>query len=205
MPSKKFAYARVSTSDQNLDRQLDELAAYVDNEDCLFVDKASGKDFDRPAYITLFNRMREGDTLTIKSLDRLGRNYHQIKEEWHLLTIDLKVNVQILDMPILAHAQTDDIMKKLVSNIVFELLAYIAESERTTLLQRQREGIAAAKKRGKKFGRPAIPMPPNFGQLYEKVQRQEMTAVAAMRELNLRPNTFYSMTKRYAQQAATKI
>lgn len=180
--------------------QLDELITYADNEDCVFVDKASGKNFDRPQYETLFDRLREGDVLTIKSLDRLGRNYKEIKEEWHTLTVDVGVKINVLDMPLLSEMQSDDTMRKLISNIVFDLLAFIAENERTTLLQRQAEGITAAKKRGKKFGRPSIPMPSNFGELYEKVQRQEITAVSAMREMGLRPNTFYAMAKKYRLQ-----
>ena len=196
MPIKRFAYARVSTAEQHLDRQTDELAAYSDS-DCLFVDKASGKNFDRPQYITMVDRMREGDVLTIKSLDRLGRNYQEIKEEWHILTVDMGVKINVLDMPLLSEKQDDNLMRALISNIVFELLAFIAENERTTLLRRQAEGITSAKKKGVKFGRPEIPMPPNFIQVHRQWRDGKITAVAAMKILQLKTNTFYKMVNEY--------
>ena len=165
---KIFGYARVSSKDQNLDRQIEELIKYGVEERDIIVDKQSGKDFNRNGYKTLkYNLLRNGDTLVIKELDRLGRNMEQIKVEWKELE-DVGVNLVVIDNPILNTAGKTDLEKKLISNIVFELLSYMSEKERLKIKQRQAEGIKIAKEKGKKFGRPKVGYPDNWEEVYNR-------------------------------------
>ena len=190
---KIFGYARVSSKDQNLDRQIEELIKYGVEERDIIVDKQSGKDFNRNGYKTLkYNLLRNGDTLVIKELDRLGRNMEQIKVEWKELE-DVGVNLVVIDNPILNTAGKTDLEKKLISNIVFELLSYMSEKERLKIKQRQAEGIKIAKEKGKKFGRPKVGYPDNWEEVYNRWLNKEITAIKAMEELNLRKNTFYKL------------
>jgi DNA invertase Pin-like site-specific DNA recombinase len=194
---KIFGYARVSSKDQNLDRQIEELIKYGVEERDIIVDKQSGKDFNRNGYKTLkYNLLRNGDTLVIKELDRLGRNMEQIKVEWKELE-DVGVNLVVIDNPILNTAGKTDLEKKLISNIVFELLSYMSEKERLKIKQRQAEGIKIAKEKGKKFGRPKVGYPDNWEEVYNRWLNKEITAIKAMEELNLRKNTFYKLIKQY--------
>ena len=194
---KIFGYARVSSKDQNLDRQIEELIKYGVEERDIIVDKQSGKDFNRNGYKTLkYNLLRNGDTLVIKELDRLGRNMEQIKVEWKELE-DVGVNLVVIDNPILNTAGKTDLEKKLISNIVFELLSYMSEKERLKIKQRQAEGIKIAKEKGKKFGRPKVGYPDNWEEVYTRWLNKEITAVVAMYELNLKKNTFYKLVKQF--------
>ena len=194
---KIFGYARVSSKDQNLDRQIEELIKYGVEERDIIVDKQSGKDFNRNGYKTLkYNLLRNGDTLVIKELDRLGRNMEQIKVEWKELE-DVGVNLVVIDNPILNTAGKTDLEKKLISNIVFELLSYMSEKERLKIKQRQAEGIKIAKEKGKKFGRPKVGYPDNWEKVYNRWLNKEITAVVAMYELNLKKNTFYKLVKQF--------
>lgn len=194
---KIFGYARVSSKDQNLDRQIEELIKYGVEERDIIVDKQSGKDFNRNGYKTLkYNLLRNGDTLVIKELDRLGRNMEQIKVEWKELE-DVGVNLVVIDNPILNTAGKTDLEKKLISNIVFELLSYMSEKERLKIKQRQAEGIKIAKEKGKKFGRPKVGYPDNWEEVYNRWVNKEITAVVAMYELNLKKNTFYKLVKQF--------
>lgn len=194
---KIFGYARVSSKDQNLDRQIEELIKYGVEERDIIVDKQSGKDFNRNGYKTLkYNLLRNGDTLVIKELDRLGRNMEQIKVEWKELE-DVGVNLVVIDNPILNTAGKTDLEKKLISNIVFELLSYMSEKERLKIKQRQAEGIKIAKEKGKKFGRPKVGYPDNWEEVYNRWLNKEITAVVAMYELNLKKNTFYKLVKQF--------
>ena len=194
---KVFGYARVSSKDQNLDRQIEELIKYGVEERDIIVDKQSGKDFNRNGYKTLkYNLLRNGDTLVIKELDRLGRNMEQIKVEWKELE-DVGVNLVVIDNPILNTAGKTDLEKKLISNIVFELLSYMSEKERLKIKQRQAEGIKIAKEKGKKFGRPKVGYPDNWEEVYNRWLNKEITAVVAMYELNLKKNTFYKLVKQF--------
>lgn len=194
---KIFGYARVSSKDQNLDRQIEELIKYGVEERDIIVDKQSGKDFNRNGYKTLkYNLLRNGDTLVIKELDRLGRNMEQIKVEWKELE-DVGVNLVVIDNPILNTAGKTDLEKKLISNIVFELLSYMSEKERLKIKQRQAEGIKIAKEKGKKFGRPKVGYPDNWEEIYNRWLNKEITAVVAMYELNLKKNTFYKLVKQF--------
>ena len=194
---KIFGYARVSSKDQNLDRQIEELIKYGVEERDIIVDKQSGKDFNRNGYKTLkYNLLRNGDTLVIKELDRLGRNMEQIKVEWKELE-DVGVNLVVIYNPILNTAGKTDLEKKLISNIVFELLSYMSEKERLKIKQRQAEGIKIAKEKGKKLGRPKVGYPDNWEEVYNRWLNKEITAVVAMYELNLKKNTFYKLVKQF--------
>lgn len=190
-----YGYARVSSTEQHLDRQIEALLAYGVEDRFIIRDKCSGKDFDRPGYMVLKNQLlREGDILVIKELDRLGRNYEQIKSEWHNLQ-QMGVDIVVLDMPIASTADKSDLEKKLIVNIVFELLAYLSEKERLKIKMRQAEGIAAAKKNGVNFGRPKIKAPNGFIEEVRKWMNGEQTAIATMTKLGLKRTTFYKLVK----------
>jgi DNA invertase Pin-like site-specific DNA recombinase len=195
MQSRTFGYARVSSFDQNLTRQIQALKDYSIDERDIITDKISGKDFNRQGYLMLKNQiLRQGDVLAIKELDRLGRNYEQIKDEWRELQ-KMGIDIVILDMPILDTREKSDLEKSLIANIVFELLAYLAEKERCKIKSRQKEGIAAAKSKGVKFGRPKMALPANFYAEYFKWQNGEQTAVQTMKRLGLKRTTFYKLIK----------
>jgi len=195
MQSRTFGYARVSSQEQNLDRQIQALTDYGINERDIITDKISGKDFNRQGYLMLKSQiLRQGDTLAVKELDRLGRNYEQIKDEWRELQ-QSGIDIVILDMPILNTREKSDLEKSLIANIVFELLAYLAEKERCKIKSRQQEGISAAKVKGVKFGRPQAELPLDFYIEYEKWLNGEQTAVQTMRRLGLKRTTFYKLVK----------
>jgi len=190
-----WAYARISSVTQNEDRQVVELKPLVTTESHLLVEKQSGKDFDRPIYKSLKNIMREGDTLVIKSLDRLGRNYEQMKEEWKDLS-DRGIKIRVLDTPMLDTSKYDDeLMGKFVSDIVLNVLSFVAENERKNIKQRQKEGIAIAKAKGVKFGRPTIPYPDSFKSIINEWIEGKITAVEAMNQLDMKKTTFYKAVK----------
>lgn len=160
MAGKTYGYARVSTQEQNLDRQLDALAAFGVEGTMVFTDKASGRDFERAEYRRLVEGLREGDVLVVKSIDRLGRNYDEILEEWRRITKGAKAQIVVLDMPLLdTRKGKGDVTGALISDIVLQLLSYVAQVERENIHRRQAEGIASARARGVKFGRPRIPRP----------------------------------------------
>lgn len=195
-----WAYARISSVTQNEDRQIVELSPLVTTESHLLVEKQSGKNFDRPIYQSLKNIMREGDTLVIKSLDRLGRNYEQMKEEWKDLT-DRGIKIRVLDTPMLDTSKYDDeLMGKFVSDVVLNVLSFVAENERKNIKQRQKEGIAIAKAKGVRFGRPAIEYPENFYNVYKDWKNGRLTAIEAMKQLRMKKTTFYSMAKRFSAE-----
>lgn len=205
-----FGYVRVSTKEQNEDRQVEAIKQYCQangltlEDRSIIADKQSGKDFNREGYQLLKNYLlRPGDTLIIKELDRLGRDMEQIKQEWQEL-INRGINIIVIDTPILNTANRTDLEKKLIANIVFELLAYLAEKEREKMRQRQREGIEVAKKAGKHLGRPRIDyatlskqQKELIKQYYPQWQKGEITAVKFMEILGLKKNTFYKVMKQY--------
>ena len=196
--AKTWAYARVSTKDQNLDRQVTLLKQYVD-EAFILSDKASGKNFERPKWELLNNVLDQGDTLIICSLDRLGRNYKQIRDVWKDL-FDRKVNVKILDCELLSTNHEDyetDSMKLLMTNVAFEMFAYIAENERTQIKQRQAEGILVAKSAGKHLGRPKATFPSNWKDVYIRWKRKEISQNRACIELGISKNTFKKLKDIY--------
>jgi len=201
LSEKVFGYARVSSKEQNLDRQIDELRKYVPNAADIIFEKQSGKDFERPEYKKLRMMMREGDTLYLMSLDRLGRNKIEVKQELENLRAT-GVNIRILDIPttLMDFGQYGDMQRgimEMVNNILIEVLSTMAESERRTIRKRQAEGIAAAKARGKHLGRPKLDFPDNWIAVYQRWQNKEITAVAAMQELDMKKTSFYKLVRLY--------
>ena len=162
MENQIYGYIRVSSRDQNEDRQLIALRGKGVPDNRIYMDKQSGKDFDRPKYKRLVRRLRHGDLLYLLSIDRLGRNYREIQEQWRLLTQEKGVDICVLDMPLLDTRQGKDLMGTFIADLVLQILSFVAQNERENIRKRQAEGIAAAKARGVKFGRPPIPVPDNF-------------------------------------------
>ena len=195
--TKTFAYCRVSSTDQNEDRQVEAMLELGINERDIFVDKCSGNDFDHPQYQALKLQLREGDVLVIKSIDRLGRNYKQICEEWREIVRDIKANIKVVDMPILDTTRTDGLIGEVISDIVLQLLGYVAEQERAFIKQRQAEGIKLAKEKGKRLGKPPIQYPDNWPEVYTIWKSGSITAREAMKRLNLKPTSFYKLAKNY--------
>ena len=198
--SKTFGYCRVSSQNQNEDRQYEAMLAQGINDRDIFVDKCSGKDFERPQYQALKLQLREGDILVIKSIDRLGRNYKQICSEWREITKDIKADIKVIDLPLLDTARTDGLIGEVISDIVLQLLSYVAEQERTFIKQRQTEGIKIAKEKGKKFGRPSIQRPANWEDIYSVWKKGKITAREAMKRTGLKVNSFYKLVKDYRLQ-----
>lgn len=164
----KYGYVRVSTKDQNENRQLEAMKQLEILKKNIYVEKISGKDFDRPIYQKLVKKLRPDDLLYIKSIDRLGRNYEEILEQWRILTKEKKVDIVVLDMPLLDTRRGKDLIGTFLSDIVLQVLSFVAENERSNIKQRQAEGIAIAKARGVRFGRPPKPLPSNFYKIYQK-------------------------------------
>lgn len=198
-----YGYARVSTNDQNPDRQLMMLREYISEERYIIIDKATGKDFKRKGYNALVGTpdtaplLHEGDLLIVTSLDRLGRNYTEIKEQWSLITNILKADIKILDMPLLdtSHA-SDTLDKKFIIDLVLQILSYTAEKERENIKERQKQGIAAAREKGKVLGRPKKEYPENWNNVYSSWIKGEMTSVQAMNKLDMKRTTFYKLIKK---------
>lgn len=186
----KYGYIRVSSKDQNEDRQRVAMLEAGLMESQLYVDKQSGKDFNRPAYHRLMKKIKKGDVLVVKSIDRLGRNYEEILEQWRILTKVKQVSVEVLDMPLLNTHQEKNLTDALIADIVLQLLSYVAETERDNIRQRQAEGIAAAKRRGVKFGRPPIKRPATFEDWKKEWQEGKVSARQAGRELGISHRTF---------------
>lgn len=186
----EYGYARVSTKEQNEERQLIALRAAGLHNHQIFLDKQSGKDFNRCQYQRLLRRLKRGDTLIIKSIDRLGRNYHEILEQWRIITAEKQAAIVVLDMPLLDTHQTRDLTGTLIADIVLQLLSYVAQTEREFTRQRQAEGIAAAKARGVKFGRPYKELPAGFQEVKARWERGELSARAAGKELHIAHSTF---------------
>ena len=185
-----YGYARVSTKEQNEQRQLIALEGFGIQTRNIFVDKQSGKDFERKNYKRLLKKLKDGDTLVIKSIDRLGRNYNEILEQWRLITKVKQAAIVVLDMPLLDTRQRRDLTGTLISEIVLQLLSYVAQTEREFIRQRQAEGIAAAKTRGVKFGRTPKPRPAEFDSLLSLWQAGEISAREAARRLGVSHHTF---------------
>ena len=191
MENKIYGYVRVSSQEQNEDRQLIAMAEAGVARGNIFMDKQSGKDFERPNYKKLIKRLRPGDTLIIKSIDRLGRNYEEIQNQWRIITKEKKVDIVVIDMPLLDTRRDKNLLGTFISDLVLQLLSFISENERTTIRQRQAEGIAAAKKRGVRFGRPTKEAPPDFDGLIAKWQKKEMPLDEILRQYGMSESTFY--------------
>ena len=192
-----FGYVRVSSQEQNEDRQLISMEQAGVPRSNIYIDKQSGKDFNRPNYKRLMKKLRSGDTLFIKSIDRLGRNYEEILNQWRIITKEKSVDVVVIDMPLLDTRHEKNLLGTFISDIVLQLLSYVSETERTNIKQRQAEGIAAAKKRGVKFGRPIKEMPPNFGELITQWEKKELTMQEILKTYNMSESTFYRRMREY--------
>lgn len=195
MKNKVFGYARVSSKEQNEKRQLGAFKEFNIDERDIYIDKQSGKDFNRNQYNILKNVLRENDVLVIKSIDRLGRNYNMIIDEWKDITKNIKADIVVIDMPLLDTRKNKDLLGTFISDLILQILSYVAEQERTFIKQRQKEGIANAKLNGVKFGRPKIEKPDNFDFVVSKWKNKEIKTKEALELLHLRPNTFYTMVK----------
>ncbi|MCM3454822.1 recombinase family protein [Heyndrickxia oleronia] len=206
MSKKTFAYIRVSSKDQNEARQLTEILELGVNERDIFIDMESGKDFNRSQYKALKQCLREGDLLYIKSIDRFGRNSKEIKKEWEDITQNIKADIKVLDMPLLDTTQYKDQLGSFVSDLVLQVLAFVSERERDNILQRQAEGIAVAKAKGKHLGRPQLNLSTlnkeqrqKLDSNYPKWKRKEITGVEFMTLLELKKNSFYKIIGEYEE------
>ena len=189
--AETYGYIRVSSTDQNESRQRIALERQAIPSDRIFMDKLSGKDFQRPQYQAMLKKFRPGDQLCITSIDRLGRNYEEILEQWRMLTKEKGVDIAVLDMPLLDTRRGKDLMGTFLSDIVLQVLSFVAENERTNIRQRQAEGIAAAKARGVKFGRPPRPLPDNFYEVHKAWRDKKLTLKEAAEACDLPVGTFY--------------
>lgn len=194
---KIYGYVRVSGKDQNEDRQIIAMHEMGVEDENIFMDKQSGKDFNRPKYKRLLRKIKQDDLLYIKSIDRLGRNYEEILEQWKIITKDKRADIVVMDMPILDTRRGKDLMGTFIADVVLTLLSYVAENERVTIRQRQAEGIAAAKAKGVKFGAPPKPLPENFHEVYQKWKHKKITIDEAIEACDMARSTFYSKAKQY--------
>ena len=197
MSGNIYGYIRVSSRDQNEDRQLMAFAALRIPEKNIYLDKQSGKDLERPQYRKMVRKLKKDDLLYIQSIDRLGRNYAEILEQWRLLTKEKGIDIVVLDMPLLDTRRGKDLMGTFLSDIVLQVLSFVAENERSNIRQRQAEGIAAAKAKGVKFGRPPKPLPENFHNLYQKWKSGKITGTSAAKECGMPLSTFRYRAKKY--------
>ena len=185
-----YGYIRVSSRDQNEDRQLIALREIGIHERNIYLDKQSGKDFNRPQYKKMLRKIKRDDLLYVKSIDRLGRNYDEILQQWRVLTKEKGIDIVVLDMPLLDTRRGKDLMGTFLSDIVLQVLSFVAENERTNIRQRQAEGIAAAKAKGIRFGRPPQPLPANFHTVYQRWKQGQITGTAAAKECEMPLSTF---------------
>lgn len=192
-----YGYVRVSSADQNEERQLLALHERGLTDRQIFIDKQSGKDFDRPQYKRLVRRLRPGDLLYILSIDRLGRNYLEIQNQWRILTKEKDVDICVLDMPLLDTRQGKDLMGTFIADLVLQILSFVAQSERENIRHRQAQGIAAAKARGVHFGRPERPVPENFADIVRRWETGELTAEEAIGHCAVSESTFYRRLREY--------
>ncbi len=192
-----YGYIRVSSRDQNEDRQLIAMREAGVTEQNIYTDKQSGKDFDRPQYKKLVRKLKPDDLLYIKSIDRLGRNYDEIIQQWSYLTKVRNINIVVLDMPLLDTRRGKDLLGTFISDVVLQILSFVAENERSNIHQRQAEGIAAAKARGVRFGRPPKPLPDNFDNVYRRWKQGKITGTAAAQECGMPLATFRYRAESY--------
>ena len=196
-----YGYMRVSSKDQNEDRQKIALTEMGVPEKNIYMDKQSGKDFERTQYKRLLRKLNENSVLYIKSIDRLGRNYGELNEQWRIITKEKKADIVVIDMPLLDTRREKNLLGTFISDVVLALLSYVAENERTNIKQRQAEGIAAAKARGVKFGRPPLPIPENFYQMHKDWRAGKITIEEAAKACNMCPKTFYSKAVKYEKSS----
>lgn len=195
-----YGYVRVSSIDQNEDRQLLAMRERVSKKKNIFIDKQSGKDFDRPQYQKLIKKIKNGDLLYILSIDRLGRNYEEIQRQWRILTKEIGVDICVIDMPLLDTRNGKDLMGTFIADLVLQILSFVAENERVNIRKRQAEGIAAAKLKGIRFGRPKIPLPDNFAEIVKAWEAKELSLVEVTQQCGMSEATFYRRVREYLVQ-----
>lgn len=196
---EKYGYVRVSTREQNETRQLLAMQELNVPDNNIYVDRQSGKNFDRPAYQKMLKKLKCNDVVYIKSIDRLGRNYDEVLEQWRRLVKEKRVDIVVIDMPLLDTRREKNLVGTFLSDIVLQVLSFVAENERNDIRQRQAEGIAAAKLRGIRFGRPALDLPDNFEKIYEKWVSKKITGIEAASQCNMPVSTFRYKAKKYKQ------
>ena len=194
---KVYGYVRVSSTDQNEDRQLIAMAERGIPQSRIYMDKQSGKDFDRPNYRALMKKLRSGDQLCVTSIDRLGRNYEEIQEQWRILTREKKVDILVFDMPLLDTRRDKNLLGTFIADLVLQVLSFVAQNERENIRKRQAEGIAAAKARGVKFGRKKTTLPPDFLQAYALWQDKRISLAEAARRCGISRSGFYYRVYKY--------
>ena len=192
-----YGYVRVSSTDQNEDRQMLEMQRLKIKKKNIYIDKQSGKDFNRPSYQRLLGKLKKGDLLYVKSIDRLGRNYKEIQNQWRVLTKEMEVDVVVIDMPLLDTRVYKDLMGTFIADLVLQVLSFVAENERVNIRKRQEEGIKAAKLKGVMFGRPMIKVPDNFGSLVKQWERGHIQAIDVAKECDMSIATFYRRLREY--------
>jgi DNA invertase Pin-like site-specific DNA recombinase len=192
-----YGYVRVSSADQSTDRQIDAMNEIKIPEAQIYTDKQSGKNFERPQYKALLKKLKQGDVIYIKSIDRLGRHYDEIQNQWRLLTKERGVDIAVIDMPLLDTRNGKDLVGTFLSDIVLQILSFVAQNERENIRKRQSEGIAAAKARGVHFGRPVKKPPENFGELVRAWRRGKLTIEEVLDQTGLRKATFYRRLREY--------
>lgn len=200
MHMKTYGYIRVSSTDQNEDRQRLAMRARKIPPDNIFTDKQSGKDFQRPQYRRMVKKLRPGDLLYILSIDRLGRNYREIQEQWRVLTKERGVDVCVIDMPLLDTRTAKDLMGTFIADLVLQILSFVAENERANIKKRQEQGIAAAKARGVRFGRPEKPVPGDFPEIVRKWECQELDIGGVLKLCGMSDATFYRRLKEFREE-----
>lgn len=191
-----YGYIRVSSKDQNEDRQLSAMHGIGVKDEFIFIDKRSGKDFERPQYKKLLKKIKPGDLLMIQSIDRLGRNYEEVQNQWRILTKEKNADICVLDMPLLDTRQGKDLMGTFIANLVLQILSFAAQNEREYIRRRQAEGIAAAKARGVMFGRKPLPLPENFHEVHRAWRTKKLTLKEAAAACNMPVGTFYGKAVR---------
>ena len=192
-----YGYVRVSSTDQNEDRQMAAMQKKAVPPQNVFVDKLSGKDFKRPEYRRLVQKLKEGDLLYILSIDRLWRNYEEIQEQWRVLTKEKGIDVSVIDMPLLDTGQGKDLMGTFIADLVLQILSFVAQTECENIKKRQAEGIAAAKEKGVKFGRPEIAVPADFGQIVGKWEKRQLSFQEVLKRCGMSEATFYRRLREY--------
>lgn len=195
--NKIYGYVRVSSTDQNETRQILEMKKANVPPDNIYIDKQSGKDFERPDYKRLVGNLQSGDLLYILSIDRLGRNYKDIQEQWRLLTKEIGIDICVIDMPLLDTRNGKDLMGTFIADLVLQILSFVAQSERENIKKRQAQGIAAAKARGVKFGRPETPLPNNFASIINRWEKGKLSTAEALQKCNMSESTFYRKRREY--------
>ena len=203
MAVKKFGYARVSTKDQNLARQIEILKAEGIEERDIFVEKESGRSFERKVYRSLVDTvLREGDLLVVTELKRFGRNYREIYQEWHHITKEIGADIKVTSMPILDTTQSKELVGQLITDVVLAVFAYVADEDWAERHELQRQGIEVAKAEGRHLGRPKVQFPENWGEWYPKWAAGEVTASEAMRQMGIKKDSFYRLAKRYEENSS---